>query len=217
MKRLHYNTITTTAEYNQLLNDLYSKVKQRPEEVFIPKVNIISVSGNEPPASKQYQAAIACLYGIGYTLSFGLQFKVLPQPKGYFPYKVGGLETLWWSTTGQLEITNPRTLRWQAYLMIPNFVTAKLFKAAMIEAKKKKSDIPYEQTQFTTISEGHAVQMLHIGPYDQEKTTVAVLTGYANAHHLALAGRHHEIYISDPRRVKPAKLKTVVRYPVVRQ
>lgn len=214
MKPLQYQSVNTTKQYDQLLKQLYLGVKAKPGEVVLPRVNIIAVDGNEPPGGQQYQLAIQCLYGVGYTLKMGLKFGKLTQPKSYFDYKVGALETWWWSIGPKLEITNPKTLRWKAYLMVPNFVTKPLLRQAIKQAKEKHSDIPYDQVQLETITEGRAVQMLHIGPYDQEMKTVAIVEQYIKQQGLVMSGKHHEIYLSDPRRTKPDKLKTVIRYPV---
>jgi hypothetical protein len=207
-------SIHTSKDYDGLLKALYASVKPRAQEIEIPPVRALCVSGNETPASRQYQQAIAVLYGIGYSLKMGLKYGKLARPAGYFDYKVGALETLWWSTAGELDIANPATLRWQAYLMVPAFVTGALIAAARDLAKAKHPDLPYESATLQTLEEGRSVQMLHVGPYDQERPTIAVLERYVADHGLAVTGRHHEIYISDPRRTRPEKLKTVIRLAV---
>ncbi len=215
MKILEYRSIKTSAAYEKLVKALYAGVKQKAEEVFIPSVKIIAVTGNEPPAGEQYQTAIASLYGIGYTLKMGLKFKKLPKPKGYFDYAVGGLETLWWSKEGTpFEISNPQTLRWKAYLMVPAFIDTKTFEKAVEQASAKKPEVPYKQVSLEEFEEGASVQMLHIGPYDKERPTVQVMENYMEERGLVMVGKYHEIYISDPRRTKPNKLKTVIRFPV---
>lgn len=207
-------TLRTTRAYDALLKTLYAGAKPRVEELEIPPVLAISVTGNQPPASRQYQYAIAVLYGLGYGLKMGLKFGALPKPAGYFDYKVGALETLWWSTGAKLEIANPKTLRWQAYLMVPAFVTRKLFDEARRLAAAKHPEVPYDAAMLTRIREGRSVQMLHIGPYDKEQPTIDALHAYAEDHRLMVRGKHHEIYISDPRRTRPARLKTVIRFGV---
>ncbi|OGC44743.1 hypothetical protein A2V54_01030 [candidate division WWE3 bacterium RBG_19FT_COMBO_53_11] len=215
MKTLDYKSISSSKQYDQFLKDLYIGVKQKVEEIIVPPVKIIAVEGNEPPASKQYQTAIACLYGIGYTLKMSLKYGKLPKPNDYFDYSVGGLETLWWSKEGTpFEIANPKTLQWKAYLMVPAFVDQDLFAEAVAMAKKKKPEIPYENVKLEELDEGHSVQILHVGPYDQERPTIELLNGYIKENSLEMAGKHHEIYISDPRRTKPEKLKTIIRFLV---
>ncbi len=213
---LHYESIRTTKAYDDLLNALYMKANRSVGEIEVPPVQVTSVSGNEPPATKQYQDAIAVLYGIGYGLKMGLRFGTLPRPKGYFDYRVGALGTFWGSTGRTLEINNPTTLRWQAYLMVPGFVSKKLVDEARRQAKAKHPEIPYERASLEIVNEGRSVQVLHVGPYDAEQPTIAQLQRYVAEHALAVKGRHHEIYISDPRRTKPMKLKTVIRIAVKR-
>jgi len=213
-KRPSLKSVRTTKAYDGLLRALYAGVKQQAEEIEIPPVRVISVTGNQPPATKQYQDAIAVLYGIGYSLKMGLKFGDLPRPAGYFDYKVGALETFWWSVGKKLDITDPRTLRWQAYLMVPPFVTGKLIDEARKLAKAKHPEIPYEALTLTSVDEGRSVQILHVGRYDMEQPTIDKLHAYVSDHGLAVKGKHHEIYISDPRRTQPAKLKTVIRFAV---
>lgn len=209
-----YSAIKSSREYDAMLKAFYMKAKPVVSEMTLPPVKVIAVSGNEPPASKQYADAIAVLYGIAYTLKMGLKFKKLPRPAGYFDYRVGALETLWWSTEGPILICDPKTLRWTAYLMVPRFVTPALFRMAREQARAKNPDVPYDLAALETVREGRAAQVLHIGPYDQETPTIARLHAYIAEHGLKATGKHHEIYLSDPRRTAPAKLKTVIRQGV---
>jgi hypothetical protein len=213
-KPLPYKSIRTARAYDALLNALYMRVKRTVEEIEVPAVQVISMTGSEPPGSRQFQEAIAVLYGIGYGLKMGLKFGKLPKPKVYFDYKVGALEALWWSTEKTFDIGNPATLRWQAYLMVPAFVSAKLVAEARRLAESKHPETPYDHASLEVVTEGRSVQMLHVGPYDAEQPTIAELHRYVADHGLAVSGRHHEIYISDPRRTKPDKLKTVIRLAV---
>jgi hypothetical protein len=212
-----FKSIHTSQAYDRFLTPLYGRVKARAEEIVIPPIQTIAVTGNQPPATKQYQEAIGVLYGIGYTLKMGLKFGKLPRPAGYFDYKVGALETFWWSARGTFDITNARTLRWQAYLMVPAFVAKALFEAARAQATAKHPEVPYARATLVRINEGHAVQILHIGPYDAERPTIDTLHAYATANGLAATGKHHEVYLSDPRRTPPARLRTVIRFGVRRR
>ncbi|MGQ0704338.1 MAG: hypothetical protein ACT4PM_14545 [Gemmatimonadales bacterium] len=96
-KRLAYTTIRDTKAYDAFASALYLKTRPTPEEITIPPIRVISMTGNDPPASEQFQDAIAVLYGIGYGLKMGLKFRKLPLPKGYFDYRVGALEGIWCS------------------------------------------------------------------------------------------------------------------------
>lgn len=209
-----HKSVRTTKAYDGFLKALYLGVKPRVEEIVVPPVRVIALTGNEPPAGRQFQDAVGVLYGIGYGLGMGLKFGKLRRPLGYFDYKVGALEVFWWSVGKELDIADPKTLRWQAYLMVPAFVTAKLVAEARRLAKAKHPEVRYETASLTTVDEGRSVQMLHIGRYDREQPTVDALHAYANNAGLRVTGRHHEIYISDPRRTPAAKLKTVIRLAV---
>jgi hypothetical protein len=193
------------------------KAKREVEEIDLPAVKVIAVTGNEPPASEQYQQAIAVLYGIAYTLKMGLKFGALSRPKRYFDFKVGALATFWWSTDDVFRIDDAKTLRWLAYLMVPAFVTQPLVEEARRQATPKHPEFPYERASLTTVTEGRAAQVLHVGPYDKEQPTIERLHRYISDRGLAVAGKHHEIYISDPRRTKPEKIKTVIRVAVRRR
>lgn len=214
VKPLSYESIRTTKAYDDLVGALYMKVRRNVEDVDLPAVQVLAVTGQEPPTAKPYQEAIAVLYGIGYGLKMGLKFAKLPKPKGYFDYRVGALETFWWSTGKTLEIDNAKTLRWQAYLMVPAFVSQTLVDETRRQAKAKHPEVPYEKASLEVVDEGRSVQMLHVGPYNKEQPTIDELHRYVAAQGLAVTGKHHEIYISDPRRTRPEKLKTVIRLAV---
>jgi hypothetical protein len=213
-KPASYRSIRTTGAYDDLLNALYMKVRRTPEDIVLPPVQIIAIGGNEPPGSRQYQDAIGVLYGIGYGLKMGLRFGKLSPPKGYFDYRVGALESFWWSTRSKLEMDNPRTLRWQAFLMAPHFISKALFEQARRQASAKHPELPHDRASLDVLDEGRAVQILHVGPYDAEEPTIEALRRYVDEQRLRMTGRHHEIYLSDPRRTRAAKLKTVIRYAV---
>jgi hypothetical protein len=214
MPPLDYRTITGTAGYDRLLDALYMKAKASPQEVDLPDVQVVAVTGNEPPGSQQYSDAIGALYGIGYGLKMGFKSGKIPKPKGWFDYRVGALETIWWSVRGPLRIDDPKTLRWQAYLMVPRFVSGARLEDARRQATAKHVEVPYDRASLEVVNEGRAVQILHVGPYSAEQPTIERLHGYIADHGLAVNGRHHEIYISDPRRTTPEKIKTVIRIPV---
>lgn len=208
--------IRTTLAWENFLKALSTDVKGAVEEIRIPAVSMVAMSGNEPPASLQYQNAIAVLYGTAYGVKMGLKFRKLPRPRGYYDFRIGALGTLWWSSDGSIDIRNPATLRWQAYLLLPAFVTKKLVDSARAAAHERRPELPFEAATLTTLNEGRCVQVLHVGPYDQEEPTIRKLQDYMTAHRLTINGKHHEVYISDPRRTAPARIKTVIRYPVKR-
>jgi hypothetical protein len=206
-------TIRTTAAYDALLDLLYLKAKRRVRELVLPPIPVLAVTGKQPPGSSQYQQAIAALYGIGYSLRMGLKFGKLPKPDDWFDYRVGALETLWWSTGERFAIDDPETLRWQACLMVPAFVTPGLVELARTAATRKQPGTDYRSVELTELREGRVVQLLHVGPYDQEQPTLDELHRFLDANGLVSAGKHHEIYLSDPRRTPPERIRTVIRLP----
>lgn len=214
---LQYSAIRTTKAFDDFVGALYMKAKRDPEEIVVPPLRVISVRGNEPPASPQFQRAITVLYGVGYGLKMGLKFEKLPRPRGYFDYRVGALGALWASAHGAFDINDAASLRWQAYLIVPAFVSKGLFERARAQANQKHPEVPYDIATFEVLREGRSVQALHVGPYDKEQPTIERIHRYLDEHGLMVSGRHHEIYISDPRRTSPAKLKTVIRLGVQRR
>ena len=214
---LQYAAIRTSKAFDDFLGALYMRAKRDAEEIVVPPLKVIAVRGNKPPASQQFQRAIAVLYGIGYGLKMGMKFGKLPRPAGYFDYKVGALGAFWASTHGTFDISDAASLRWQAYLIVPAFVSKRLFGDARAQAAVKHPEIPYDSATFEVLREGRSVQALHVGPYDREQPTVERIHRYLDDHGLVVKGRHHEIYISDPRRTSPAKLKTVIRFAVARR
>jgi hypothetical protein len=210
-----YVAPSSTKDYEKLIGTLYGKARETVAELLVPRIKVIAVEGNEPPGSEQFQAGIAALYGVAYTLKMGLKFQKLPRPEGYFDYKVGALEALWWSEPGTtFEINNPKTLRWKIYLMVPDFISEELVALAADQAREKHPETDYSRAKLETLEEGASVQALNLGPYDKEEQTIEKLHAYIREHGLTEVGPHHEIYVSDPNRTAPEKLKTVIRYPV---
>ena len=145
-------SVRTSKAFDDLLGALSMKAKRNPEEIVVPALQVISVRGNQPPSSKEYQDAIAVLYGIGYGLKMGLKFEKLRRPKGYFDYRVGALGTFWESTSGTLNVNDSKTLRWQGYLIVPAFVAGPLVDEARAQAKARHPEIPHDKAAIETIS-----------------------------------------------------------------
>lgn len=177
-------------------------------------MKFLTANGKGSPGSKAFQAAVESLYGIAYSIKMGLKFKKIgPLPKGYFDFKIPPLEGLWWQP-GEFNISNKQPFEWQLMIMVPPFVSSKLFVSAKEVAKTKRPDVPYDGVRLEEFNEARVIQLTHIGPYDTESETIERLVNYARKYNLQFAGKHHEIYMSDPRRTKPENLKTVLRYPV---
>lgn len=192
--------------------------KNRPEIVTVPKANYIAVRGhgdpNEPGGA--YQKAIEVLYSVAYTLK--MSYKTDHKIEGFFEYIVPPLEGFWWQDgVNGVDYGDKSTFNWISVIRLPDFVTEADFRWAVdTAAKKKKLDCP--AAELLPIDEGLCVQILHIGSYDAEPETVAVLdrflaeNGYVND--FSPIRLHHEIYLSDARKTAPDKLKTVIRHPI---
>ena len=192
--------------------------KCKPEIVTVPKANYIAVRGEGDPNEDggAYQAAIGVLYSVAYTLK--MSYKTDHKIDGFFEYVVPPLEGFWWQDgIAGVDYSKKSAFHWISAIRLPDFVTeADLAWAVDTASKKKHMDC--SSAEFLTIDEGLCVQILHVGPYDNEPDTVAVMdaflaeNGYAND--LSDTRLHHEIYLSDARKTAPEKLKTVIRHPI---
>lgn len=196
----------------------YYLPKTKPEIVTVPKMNYIAVrgTGNPNEAGGAYQQAVSVLYAVAYTLK--MSYKTDHQIEGFFEYVVPPLEGFWWQEgVAGVDYSNKDSFQWISVIRLPDFVTVKDFDWAVeTAAKKKKLDCSH--AQFLTVEEGLCVQMMHIGLFDEEPATVEKMdaflreNGYEND--MNDVRRHHEIYLSDPRKSAPEKQKTVIRHPI---
>ena len=194
--------------------------KNQPQIVDVPGANYIAVRGQGDPNEEggAYQAAIGVLYAVAYTLK--MSYKTGYRIQGFFDYVVPPLEGFWQQegVTG-VDYAHKEAFHWISVLRLPDFVTEKDFRWAVETASKKKK-LDCSGAEFLRIEEGLCVQMLHLGPYDDEPASVALMDrfleeqGYVND--LNEQRLHHEIYLSDPRKTEPAKRKTVIRHPIRR-
>lgn len=191
---------------------------QKPTIVTVPAMNYVAVRGKGDPNQPdgEYKAAMELLYGLSFTIK--MSYKGDHRIDGYFEYVVPPLEGFWWQadTTG-IDYAHKENFEWIAMIRLPDFVTQEVFDWAVQEATtKKKKD--FSKAEFLAYEEGLCVQCMHIGSYDSEPETVALMEEFASRQGYVQdfsAGRyHHEIYLSDPRRAAPEKLRTVIRHPV---
>ena len=191
---------------------------KKPGIILVPKMNYLAVCGQGNPNQEdgEYKQAIGLLYGIAFTIK--MSKKGGHQIDGYFDYVVPPLEGFWWQpgVTG-INYAHKEDFRWISVIRLPDFVTKADFNWAVDEAtKKKKTD--FSKVEYITYDEGLCVQCMHIGSYDDEPKTVALMHEYMEQQGYALditdQRLHHEIYLSDARKVAPEKLKTVIRHPI---
>lgn len=192
--------------------------KSEPEIVTVPAANYIAVRGKGNPNQEggPYQQAISILYAIAYTIK--MSYKGSHKIEGFFEYVVPPLEGFWWQDHVEgVDYGNKDTFNWISVIRLPDFVTKDDFIWAAAEAAKKKK-LNCSAAEFLTVDEGLCVQIMHIGPFDDEPVTVAIMdkylqeNGYRND--ITDTRLHHEIYLSDARRVEPSKWKTVIRHPI---
>ena len=192
--------------------------KNKPQIVTVPPMNYIAVRGTGDPNEERgaYKAAIAVLYAVAYTIKMSKLGD--HRIDGYYDFVVPPLEGFWWQDGVQgVDYTNKASFHWISVIRLPDFVTQEDFDWAVAEATRKKK-LDCSIAEFMTIDEGKCVQIMHIGPYDDEPATVAVMDQYlaANGYEndFSLTRMHHEIYLSDARKIAPEKWKTVIRHPV---
>ena len=192
--------------------------KNEPQIVTVPKINYIAVKGKGNPNEKggEYKTAIGVLYAVAYTLK--MSYKADYKIKGFFEYVVPLLEGFWWQNgVESADYTNKSAFNWISVIRLPDFVTEKDFDWAVETASKKKK-MDCSKAEFMSIDESLCVQIMHIGAYDNEPETVAILDRYVKENGYMTdftdERHHHEIYLSDPRKAAPEKCKTVIRHPI---
>lgn len=192
------------------LKRLYT-AKQEPELIEVPKRRFLMVDGaGNPESANAFQEAIGALYSVAYTLKFSLK-----KANGD-TFVVPPLEALWWSGQDDyIDLTDEhREWRWRLMLAIPDDVAKEDIEAARKEAEKKHANPALRKIHVKDFAEGLCVQVMHVGPYSAERPTIERMLTYARAHEHNPKGKHHEIYLGDPRRTKPDKLRTILRQPI---
>lgn len=195
--------------------------KNKPSIVDVPPMNYIAVRGKGDPNEEggDYKKAIEILYSVAYTIK--MSKKGSHQMEGYFDFVVPPLEGFWWQDGVEgVDYSDKSSFNWISVIRMPVFVTEEEFAWAVQEAEKKKK-IDCSKAEFITITEGECVQIMHIGPYDDEPATVAVMDEYIDKmgyqNDFSSTRLHHEVYLSDVHKTAPEKLKTVIRHPIVKK
>lgn len=191
---------------------LYAPSAQAVTVVDVPPLNYLQIDGRGDPNNEPaYAAAVEALYALAYALKFkvkettGIDYVVMP------------LEGLWWADdmrTFQGETRDKSAWQWTMMIRQPESVTPAMFSTVLAAVQQKKKLPALAQIRLATYAEGQSVQILHIGPYDAEGPTMAKLFAFIAEHGYTISGKHHEIYLGDPRKTAPAKLQTILREPV---
>ena len=208
--------MTKVFDYKKEYKDLYLP-KTEPSLIKVPEIVFVAVDGKGDPneIGGEYKNAVEVLYSIQYTIK--MSKKGTSVPNGYFDYVVPPLEGLWWTMEKKTDLKNKSKFNWISMIRLPEYVNKDVFKWACEEASKKKK-ISTENAYLLKLNEGLCVQCMHIGLYDNEPKTLALVDDYINKNNLINnindKRRHHEIYLTTPLKTEISKLKTVLRIPV---
>ncbi|BCY17845.1 hypothetical protein hrd7_16940 [Leptolinea sp. HRD-7] len=201
--------MNTTPE--EFLKQYYTPSVKQPQIITIPALNFLMIDGHgDPNTTPDYSTVVSALYTLSYTLKFDLK------KRGETPdYKVFPLQGLWWSSNMDDFVTGTKS-NWDWTMMIaqPDWVTAEDIDRAKIKALAKVTQAVLDRMRFEPCDEGLVVQLMHIGPYSAEGPNIARLHQFAFDQGYKLTGKHHEIYLGDPNKAAPDKLKTIIRQPV---
>ncbi len=209
-----------TIDLKRDLKYLYAPSARKVESVDVPAMRFLMIDGaiepdRSPGTSPLFQENMQALYGAAYTLKFSAK----KRPVDALDYPVMALEGLWWVEDGIFDIRKPGNWKYTVMIMQPDQVTDGMFLEALTQLRRKKGDqATFARLRLEKFHEGLAVQTMHIGPYADEPATVERMqqfikeNGYEDM--VGLGGKHHEIYMGDPRRADPAKFKTVLRHPI---
>ena len=194
---------------------------ERPEIVTVPRASYIAVRGSGDPNAPdgEYQRAIGVLYAVAYTLK--MSYKTDHRIEGFFEYVVPPLEGFWWQEgMSGMDYKNKAALQWISVIRLPDFVTKADFDWAVETASRKKK-LDCSKAEFLTVEEGLCVQIMYVGPFDDEPRSVALMDAYLRENgyenDLSAERLHHEIYLSDARKAALEKWRTVIRHPIRRE
>jgi hypothetical protein len=199
-------------DFKKTLKHLYAPSAKGFAIVEVPKMQFVMIDGEgDPDTAPNYAAGVQWLYGVSYALKFASKQQLKKD------YAVPPLEALWWADDMKAFVAGNRgAWKWTQMIMVPDWIEADMF-AAAVEKSSKRLGSPPPSLRLTPLDEGLSVQILHIGPYSAEAPTIRKLhEDFLPASRLTENGHHHEIYLGDPRRVAPEKLKTILRQPVRR-
>lgn len=197
------------------LKQFYSPPVGKVVLVDVPAFNFVMIDGaiepdHAPGTSPGFEQAMQALYGAAYTLKFAAK----QRKQDPVDYPVMALEGLWWVEDGQFDIRKPGNWKYTLMILQPDLVTPDMFGEALKKLRVKKPNPALDRLRFERFTEGLCVQMLHLGPYADEPASVEKMEVFARENGYVMQFKHHEIYMGDPRRGDPAKLKTVLRHPV---
>jgi hypothetical protein len=191
------------------LKNLYNPSAKEVTVVEVPAMNFLLINGEGAPTSPQYSEVIESLFNVAYTLKF-----MVKKSKG-IDYVVMPLEGLWWvDDMTKFSADRKDDWKWTAMIMQPQYVTEEVVNLAVEQVKKKKNPAALSKVRFESFKEGSAAQIMYVGPFSAEGPTIAKIHSYIQNSGHVLSGKHHEIYLNNPAKTAPEKLKTVLRQPL---
>lgn len=211
LRRSAHHTVMTKLDLKKDLRHLYAPSAKDVAVVDVPSMHFLMIDGEgDPNHAPAYAEAVEALF----TLAYAIKFAVKKGPVG-IDYGVMPLEGLWWADDMSAFTTGDRSQwQWTMMIMQPDFVDASLVADITKEVARKKNPVALPLVRFEAFAEGPAAQVMHLGPFSEEGPTIERLHGFIEASGRQLAGKHHEIYLSDIRKAAPDKWKTVVRQPL---
>jgi hypothetical protein len=197
--------------------DLYLPSAKTVSLVEVPALQFVMVDGQiepgeTPETSAAFHQAMMAVYGLAYTLKFNSKLR----KENPIDYTVMALEGLWWTESGRFNFQSDEPWYCTMMVMQPDHIDGSMFAAALEQVRQKQENALLDKVRFERFEEGLAIQTMHIGPYADEPRTLAKMAAFAEEMGYTYRGKHHEIYLGDPRRAKPENLKTVLRQPVQR-
>ena len=196
-------------DYKKTLKQLYNPAKGSFQLVDVPPMNFLMVDGKgDPNTSVEYQQAVDALYSMAYGIKFALK------PQGY-DHIVPPLEGLWWMDNKvEFNLANKPRWEWSMMIMQPEWVVPEIVEKVLVSAKKKKANALLDEIRFERYIEGFSVQIVYTGAYANEAPTIAEMHKYIRDNGYQSNGKHHEIYLGDPRKTSPERLQTILRQPI---
>jgi hypothetical protein len=197
------------------LKHLYAPSAKKVELIEVPEFQFAMIDGSieagaSPSVSPSFQTALEAMYGISFTLKFMSKLR----KEDPIDYSVMALEGLWWVDSGEFDFQKKEDWRYTLIMMQPAHITQEMFQEALAQLRKKKDSPAAAKLRFGSFCEGLSIQTMHLGPYSEEPATIARMQAFAQENRLKYHGKHHEIYLGDPRRAQPEKLRTILRQPV---
>lgn len=209
--RKRVNLFMKKVDFKNQFKDLYLP-KQIISEVYVPKMVFIGIDGKGLPSSEEFQKAIKALYSYAFTIKMSKMNNT--KPEGYYEYTIPPLEAIWGDDKIEFNYNDKNTWIWTLMIRQPEFVTQNIFEKTKEILRKKKPELNVDNVRYFEFEEGLSAQIMHIGKYSEEHESISKIEKYIIDNNYVINGKHHEIYISDPRKTKPEKLKTVLRIPI---